>query len=144
LSDTDWRVSFEYSGFDLCQKNVENARRLFSGNEFSRSGTFSKSPLLPNLSIFVLFMICSNTSSLAGLEQALGEICRVHSARNVPRFFQMDEIPEHVVRAARGLLLEPAEPGSGERAFGEPRLFTAQAIHLGLVSGPSYGLSVHT
>jgi SAM-dependent methyltransferase len=87
----------DYTGFDLCEKNVENARAMF------RAGHFFAGNVLQIDSKDKRFDYCFvhdllEHLSLAAMEQAVEEICRVTRRGTCVGFFQMDEIAEHVVR----------------------------------------------
>ena len=120
---------FEYSGFDLCQKNVENARRLFPATNFHVGNVFEIAAASESFDFCIVHDLFEHLS-LAGLEQALGEICRVTRQGMCLGFFQMDEIPEHVVRPREDYywnLLSLARVKGLLARHG----FRAQAIHLG-------------
>ena len=88
---------FDYSGFDLCATNVDNALALFPDARFSRGNVFQVEA--PNLSFDLCFVHdLFEHLSPAGMETAVREICRITRRGLCIGFFQMDEIPEHVVR----------------------------------------------
>jgi SAM-dependent methyltransferase len=88
---------FDYTGFDLCAANVENALALFPGARFSTLNVFQID--FPDLSFDVCFVHdLFEHLSLAGMETAVREICRVTRSGLCLGFFQMDEVREHVVR----------------------------------------------
>ncbi len=87
----------DYSGFDLCPRNVENARALFPGARFNEGNVFQLDA--PDRSFDFCFVHdLFEHLSLAGMETAVRELCRVTRSGLCIGFFQMDEIPQHVVR----------------------------------------------
>jgi SAM-dependent methyltransferase len=87
----------DYTGFDLCRKNVDNARALFSAARFELGNVFEMAA--PDKAFDCLFVHdLFEHLSPEGLEAAAAEICRVTRTALCLGFFNMDEIPEHVVR----------------------------------------------
>ncbi len=87
----------EYTGFDLSAKNIENARALFPGVHFAMGNVFELNA--PDKAFdFCIVQDLFEHLSLAGLEAAVREICRVTRMAICAGFFQMDETPEHLVR----------------------------------------------
>jgi SAM-dependent methyltransferase len=84
----------DYSGFDLCSANVENARALFPGVRFEVGNAFEIAA--PDKAFDLCFVHdLFEHLSLPGLEIAVREICRVTRLGICAGFFNMDEIPEH-------------------------------------------------
>jgi len=98
----------DYSGIDLCAKNIENARELFCA---FRSPTGM--PALPvHFDVGNVFEIDAPDHgfelsfvhdlfehlSIEGLDAAVSELCRVTRRAICANFFQMDEIPDHMIR----------------------------------------------
>src|SRR6267154_2016553 len=83
----------DYTGFDLCPKNVANARGLFPDARFEVGNVFEI--YAPNQS-FELCLVHDlfEHLSLEGLEASIREICRVTRRALCIGFFQMDEIDE--------------------------------------------------
>ena len=88
---------FSYSGFDLCQKNIANARALFPAVQFNQGNVFEISAPSKAFDLCLVHDLFEHLS-LAGLEQAVEEITRVTREGICAGFFQMDEIQEHTVR----------------------------------------------
>jgi ubiquinone/menaquinone biosynthesis C-methylase UbiE len=87
----------DYTGLDLCAKNVENARALFPQARFEEGNVFeinAQDNAFDLLSVHDLF----EHLSIEGLHAAVKELCRVARRAICANFFQMDEIPDHVVR----------------------------------------------
>jgi ubiquinone/menaquinone biosynthesis C-methylase UbiE len=99
---------FDYTGLDLCAKNVENARVLFpvTPTSLSAGGTQARFEQGNVFEInakddaFELSFVHDlfEHLSIEGLHAAVNELCRVTHRAICANFFQMDEIPEHVVR----------------------------------------------
>lgn len=87
----------EYTGFDLCSKNVANARELFPGTRFEEGNVFEITARDKSFDLCVVHDLFEHLS-LPGLEQAVREVCRVTREALCLGFFQMDDIPEHQVR----------------------------------------------
>jgi hypothetical protein len=86
-----------YTGFDLCQKNVENARALFPATKFETGNVFDISR--PDKSFDLCFVHdLFEHLSLEGLEAAIKEICRLTRQGLCLGFFNMANIPEHILR----------------------------------------------
>ena len=120
---------FHYTGFDLSQKNIENARRLFPTTNFQAGNVFEIAAPSKSFDFCMVHDLFEHLS-LAGLEQAVSEICRVTRRGLCLGFFQMDEIPEHVVRPREQYywnLLSLTRVKGLLASHG----FTAQAIHMG-------------
>ncbi len=87
----------EYTGFDLSEVNVQNARRLFPGVRFDRGNVFEIGA--PDKSYEVCFVHdLFEHLSIQGLAAAVKEVCRVTRRGICAGFFNMDEIREHVIR----------------------------------------------
>ena len=119
----------DYTGFDLCEKNVLNARAMFPQARFEAGNVFAIAA--PNKSFDYLFSHdLFEHLSPAGLEVAAKEVCRVTRRGLCLGFFQMDEIPDHLVRPVddyhwNTLSLDRT------RALFNRRGFDVQAVHIG-------------
>lgn len=90
----------DYTGMDLAEVNIGNAKKMFPRVDFrvgnalgidARDGEYDYlfvSDLLEHL-------------SLEGLEAAAGEMCRVASGKLVVHFFSMQDIAEHKINPVR-------------------------------------------
>jgi SAM-dependent methyltransferase len=87
----------DYTGLDLCSRNIENARALFPRARFEQGNVFDIAA--PN-HVFDLCFVHDLFEHLspAGLVVAVEEICRVTRHGLCVGFFNMDEIPEHIIR----------------------------------------------
>lgn len=88
---------FAYTGFDLCRANVENARSLFPDARFEPGNVFEISAPDKAFDLCIVHDLFEHLS-LAGMEQAVREVCRVTRAGLCVGFFQLEEIPQHIVR----------------------------------------------
>jgi SAM-dependent methyltransferase len=119
----------EYFGFDLCEKNIENARNLFPDKRFEHGNVFEISAPAKSFDLCVVHDLLEHLS-LAGMEQAVREICRVCRQGACMGFFQMDEIAQHRVRTLDEyhwnlLSMEQMKRLLAQYGFG------AQVIHIG-------------
>jgi hypothetical protein len=97
-----------YTGLDLCAKNVENARSLFPVTPTFRSASEAQVrfeygnifEINAQGNAFELSFVHDlfEHLSIEGLHAAAKELCRVTRRAICANFFQMDEIPDHVVR----------------------------------------------
>ena len=87
----------DYRGFDLCKTNIENARALFPDGRFQQANVF-EIPTADQTFDWCIVHDLFEHLSLAGLDQAVREICRITKRAVCLGFFQMDEVPDHVVR----------------------------------------------
>lgn len=118
----------DYSGFDLCEKNVLNARGLCPGADFYVGNVLQMERPDQSVDVLIAHDLFEHLSP-AALEQALAEVTRVTRSAMCLGFFQMHEEPEHLIR--------PVEEYHWNR-LSLPRLrekleaagFAVQAIHL--------------
>lgn len=87
----------DYSGFDLCPKNVENARRLFPDARFFEGNVFQIDAEDRAYDLCFVHDLLEHLSA-EGLEVAVRELCRVTRTAMCVHFFSMDETREHVIR----------------------------------------------
>ncbi len=87
----------DYTGLDLCPKNVDNARRMFPQAHFQLGNVFALD--WPDLAFDYCFVHdLFEHLSLQGLEAALSEICRVTRCGLSLGFFNLHEADAHLVR----------------------------------------------
>ena len=132
---------FNYQGFDLCQKNVDNARALFPNVRFEKGNVF-EIPLPDKSTDYCMVQDLFEHLSLAGLGQAVQEICRVTRLGICVGFFQMDELPDHLVRPRDEYYWNLLSMERMKRLFAGHG-FTAQAIHIGTFLSQQIGCT-HT
>lgn len=87
----------DYTGFDLCEKNVENARALFPGVRFELGNVFEIAAPDQGYDCCVIHDLFEHLSP-EGLDCAIREVGRVTRLGLCVGFFNMDEIPEHVIQ----------------------------------------------
>jgi SAM-dependent methyltransferase len=87
----------DYTGLDLCCKNIENARALCPQVRFKEGNVFEIEAQDKAFDLSLVHDLFEHLS-IEGLQVAVKEICRVTRRALCANFFQMDEIPNHVVR----------------------------------------------
>jgi len=90
----------DYTGFDLCQKNVRNARHI------CRRGRFDVGNVLDidaedNAFDFCFVHDLFEHLSIEAMEVAISELCRVVGGEICAGFFNMHDGEEHIVRPVR-------------------------------------------
>jgi ubiquinone/menaquinone biosynthesis C-methylase UbiE len=119
---------FHYTGFDLCAANIENALGLFPDARFSLGNVFQIDS--PDRSFDLCFVHdLFEHLSLAGMETAVREVCRVTRRGLCIGFFQMDEIREHVVRPVEDYYCNLLSMGRMRTLFAAQG-FEAQVVHI--------------
>ncbi len=87
----------DYAGFDLCPANIENARALFPDARFSEGNVFEIQAETGAFDLCVVHDLLEHLSP-EGLAAAVAELTRVTRRKLCVHFFQMAEIPEHIIR----------------------------------------------
>jgi SAM-dependent methyltransferase len=118
----------EYRGFDLCEKNVANARALEPGAEFTVGNVFEITAPDRAYDWCIVHDLFEHLS-LEGMQVAIGEVCRVSREGICVGFFQMDEIPEPRVRPLSEYYCNRLSREQTARAFAEHG-FDAQTFHI--------------
>jgi hypothetical protein len=118
----------DYKGFDLCQANVDNARELFPDATFERGNVFDIKAPDKSFDLCVVHDLFEHFS-LAGLEQAVREVCRVTRRGICVGFFQMDEIAQHLVRPVDDYHWNLLSMSRTRKLFRREG-FAAQVIHI--------------
>jgi SAM-dependent methyltransferase len=119
----------DYTGFDLCPKNIENARALFPNVRFESGNAFEIAAADRAWDLCIVHDLFEHLS-MEGLGKAVSEVCRVTRRGLCVGFFQMDEILEHVVRPVDDYhwnLLSMARMRELFASHG----FAAQVLHIG-------------
>jgi SAM-dependent methyltransferase len=119
----------DYYGFDLCARNIENARALFPGVRFDTGNVFAIAAADKSFDLCIVHDLFEHLS-LAGLETAVKEICRVTRQGICAGFFNMDEIPAHQVRPLRDYHWNTLSMARLKELFANSG-FTAQVLHIG-------------
>jgi hypothetical protein len=119
----------DYTGFDLCEKNVENARSLFPRVRFAVGNVFEIDAPDKSFDLCIVHDLFEHLS-LQGMRVAAGEVCRVTRHGLCLGFFQMDEIREHVARPVEEYHWNLLSLNRMKELFAS-RGFAAQAVHIG-------------
>jgi SAM-dependent methyltransferase len=118
----------EYRGFDLCEKNVANARALEPGVEFSVGNVFEIAAADRAYDWCIVHDLFEHLS-LEGMQAAVSEVCRVCRTGICIGFFQMDELPQHLVRPLSEYYCNRLSREQTARTFAEHG-FAAQTFHI--------------
>ncbi len=89
----------DYTGFDLCEKNVHNARQMFPGTCF-RSGNVLEIDAGDNAFDYCFVHDLFEHLSIEAAEAAISELCRVSKWGLCAGCFNMHAGDEHMVRVA--------------------------------------------
>ena len=87
----------DYTGLDLCSKNIENAHALFPEIRFENGNVFEINAQDNAFDLSFVHDLFEHLS-IEGLHAAVKELCRVTRSAICANFFQMDEIPDHRIR----------------------------------------------
>ena len=120
---------FDYAGFDLCPKNIENAQALFPQTPFQVGNVF-EIQAEDKAYDFCLVHDLLEHLSIDGMHAAVREICRVTRHGMVIGFFQMEEIRDHLVRPVDEYHWNLLSMKKMRDVFGEHG-FTGQVVHIG-------------
>jgi SAM-dependent methyltransferase len=127
----------DYTGFDLCEKNVANARRVFPEIKFECGNVFEISAADQSFDLCFLHDLLEHLS-VEGLERAVGELCRVTRRALCIGFFQMHEGPEHIVRQVEEYHWNTLSMNRVRDLF-RRQGFQSQVIHIGTFLRESFG-----
>ena len=89
--------AIDYRGFDLCEKNIENAREMFPAADF-RAGNVLAIEADDRQFEICYFHDLLEHLSIDAMGQAVKQISRVADQSVLGHFFQMHDEPEHLVR----------------------------------------------
>jgi len=90
----------DYTGIDLNDNNIDNARRRYPGVDFQVQNVLEL-PFDDRSYDYVVVFDLFEHMSIAAMEQALREACRIAGKGLILTFFIMADIPEHEVRPKR-------------------------------------------
>ncbi len=119
----------DYTGFDLCEANVANARALFPRARFKVGNAFAVAAPDRAFDYTCVHDLFEHLSP-AGLEAAVAEVCRVTRRGLCIGCFQMDEIEEHVVRPVDDYYVNTLSLARTLELFAGHG-FTGEAVHIG-------------
>jgi SAM-dependent methyltransferase len=118
-----------YTGFDLCAKNIENARALFPGISFAVGNVFEIAAPDKAFDLCIVHDLFEHLSQ-EGIQTAVQEVCRVTRQRLCVGFFNMNEVCDHQVQPVDDYhwnLLSMARMRELFAACG----FAASVVHIG-------------
>jgi ubiquinone/menaquinone biosynthesis C-methylase UbiE len=119
----------DYTGFDLCEKNVRNAQAIFPGVRFEAGNIFEIHSANKSFDFCFVHDLFEHVS-LTGLESAVKELCRVVRFGICIGFFQMDEISDHIVRPLDDYHWNTLSMEKTKALFTQQG-FTVQLFHIG-------------
>ena len=119
----------DYTGFDLCAKNVENARALFPGISFAVGNVFEIAAPDKAFDLCYVHDLFEHLS-LEGMRVAVKEVCRVTRQGLCVGFFNMDEIRDHQARPVDEYHWNLLSMARMREQFADCG-FTAQVVHIG-------------
>lgn len=120
---------FDYTGFDLCVNNIENARALFPQIRFETGNVFEIQAPDKSYDLCIVQDLLEHLS-LEGMHTAVDEICRVTRRGICLGFFQMDEIRDHLVRPTEDYYWNLLSMRKMRELFAQHG-FTGEVFHLG-------------
>jgi hypothetical protein len=88
---------FNYTGMDLCARNIENGLAMFPAVRFEPGNVFEITHADGAFDYCIVHDLFEHLS-IEGLGEAVREICRVTRKGICAGFFSMSEMPEHMVR----------------------------------------------
>jgi SAM-dependent methyltransferase len=127
----------DYTGFDLCRTNVENARVLFPNVRFQEGNLFSIDASNASYDLCFLHDVLEHLS-LEGLQSAVDELCRVTRLGLCIGCFNVDEIGEHVVVPVEDYYWNRLSLGR-LRQMAAQHGFGSRAIHIGTFLREQFG-----
>lgn len=87
----------DYTGFDLCEKNIANAREMFPAVNFRAGNILAIEAGERAFEICIVHDLFEHLS-IEAMAKAVAEVCRVSDRSVLAHFFQMHDEPEHLVR----------------------------------------------
>ncbi|MBN2183555.1 MAG: class I SAM-dependent methyltransferase [Sedimentisphaerales bacterium] len=117
-----------YTGFDLCAKNIRNARQMFPEIDF-RVGNVFEIPAEDNAFDYCFVHDLFEHFSLDALEIAVSEICRVTSRSICIGFFNMHEDKDHIVQNVDDYHWNKLSVSATKKLF-ERYASTVQIVHI--------------
>lgn len=118
-----------YSGFDLCEKNVGNARRMFPSARFKVGNVFEIDTPEKSFDLCFVHDLFEHLS-IQALEVAVKEISRVTREGICAGFFSMHEGEDHLVRPVEDYHWNSLSLARTNALF-ERNGFKPQAVHIG-------------
>jgi hypothetical protein len=119
----------DYTGFDLCEKNVRNACAQFPSARFEVGNAFEIAAADGAFELSFVHDLFEHLSPKA-LAVAIRELCRVTRRGLCVGFFQMDEMPEHIIRPVDEYHWNTLSQARTQALFAEQG-FDVQPLHIG-------------
>jgi len=119
----------DYTGIDLCAKNIENARALFPDVRFAVGNVFEIAAPDKTFDLCFVHDLFEHLS-LDGMQAAAKEVCRVTRQGLCVSFFNMDEIRDHQVRPVDDYHWNRLSMGRMKELFAACG-FAARVVHIG-------------
>ena len=91
----------DYEGFDICPKNISNARGMFPDIRFNEGSVFEVDAQDRTVDFLYVHDLFEHLS-IAGMERGLDELCRVTRGTACLCFFNMAERADHLVQPKEG------------------------------------------
>lgn len=138
----------DYTGFDICPANIDNARALFPGTRFEHGNVFEIQSLDRSFDACFVHDLFEHLS-LEGLSAAVEEVCRITRKSICAHFFNMDEIPEHQARPVENYHWNTLSLGRVLGLF-ETAGFKGNAVNIGAFiqrsfeAGPTHNANAYT
>jgi ubiquinone/menaquinone biosynthesis C-methylase UbiE len=127
----------DYTGFDLCEKNVRNAKGMFPLARFAVGNAFAI-PFPAQAFDYCVVHDLFEHLSIEGLHQALDEICRVTRQGLCLGFFSMHEGAEHIIRPIDDYHVNTLSAPLLRQLL-EAERFVVQVIHIGTYMKVRFG-----
>jgi hypothetical protein len=127
----------DYTGFDLCEKNIANARSLFPQARFEVRNVFETGYGDGAFDYCVGHDLLEHLS-IEGMEAAVAELCRLTRRAICIGFFQMHEGPEHIVRRVDDYHINTLSLPKVRQLFARLGA-TAQAMHVNTFLSRQFG-----
>lgn len=118
----------DYTGFDLCEANIANARTMFPKARFVLGNVFDIPAADKSCDLCFAHDLFEHLSP-AGFERALTEVCRVTCHALCLGFFNMHEEADHIVRPMNDYFWNTLSLAR-TRALLASHGFEAETIHL--------------
>ena len=126
-----------YTGFDLCETNIANARAMFPGARFEVRNVFDTGYADKSVDYGLAHDLLEHLS-LEGLEVAVAELCRVTRKAMCIGFFQMHEGEEHIVRQIEEYHINTLSLPRVRELFARFNA-TVQAVHINTFLNRQFG-----
>ena len=119
----------DYTGFDLCPANVENARALFPAARFRLGNAFAIPEPDKSFDLCFVHDLFEHLSP-EGMVAAVAEVCRVTRRGLCVGFFNMDETREHRIEPFEEYYWNQLSMARMRELFAQHG-FGSQVIHIG-------------